>query len=176
MRLVALVAVLSLGFLGCTRGPNDSSIAAHADAPVDVGAPAPTLKAVAHNGTTVDLSELRGKSVVVYFYPKDETPGCTKEACAFRDAWESLAKRNVVLLGVSSDSAESHRAFAEHHRLPFLLLSDGDGRVAQAFGVPRVLGFTARQTFVIAPDGRIAHVHRNVDPMTHAAEIAAEIP
>ncbi len=171
----AFAALLSLN-AGCARGPHDSSIAAHAEAPVDVGSPAPTLRAIAHNGTTVDLAELRGRTVVVYFYPRDETPGCTTEACSFRDAWESLDKRKVVLLGVSSDNVESHRDFAKHHRLPFLLLSDADGRIAQAFGVPRVLGFTARQTFIIGPSGLITHVHRNVDPLTHAAEIGAEIP
>jgi thioredoxin-dependent peroxiredoxin len=162
--------------LGCARGPHDSSIAAHAETSVEVGSPAPTLRAVAHDGTTVDLAQLRGRPVVVYFYPKDETPGCTKEACAFRDAWERLAKRNVVLLGVSADSADSHRAFAAHYKLPFLLLSDADGRIAQAFGVPRVMTLSARQTFVIGPEGRVTHVHRSVDPLTHAAEIEAELP
>jgi thioredoxin-dependent peroxiredoxin len=173
---ISALACFALLTLGCARGPHDSSIVAHADASIEVGSPAPTLRAVAHDGTVVDLAELRGRPVVVFFYPKDETPGCTKEACSFRDAWERLSKRNVVLLGVSSDSAESHRAFVAHHKLPFLLLSDADGRIAQAFGVPRILTLTARQTFVIGPDGRIAHLHRSVDPVTHAAEIEAELP
>lgn len=172
----AALAFALLAAAGCARGPHDSSIAAHADAPVDVGSPAPTLHAIAHDGTDVDLAKLRGRSVVVFFYPKDETPGCTKEACSFRDAWEKLGKRNIVLLGVSADSAESHRSFAANHKLPFLLLSDADGRIGAAFGVPRVLGFSARQTFVIGPDGRVTHVHRSVDPLTHASEIEAEIP
>ena len=81
-----------------------------------------------------------------------------------------------MLLGGSSDSAEAHRAVVEHPKLPCLLLSDADGRIAEAFGVPRTLTLTARQTFVIGPDGRIAHLHRSVDPVTHAAEIEAELP
>ena len=165
--------------LGCTRTPHDSSIIAHAESPGAegaVGSLAPTLHAVAHNGSIIDLAALRGRPVIVYFYPKDESPGCTKQACALRDAWATLAKRNVVLVGVSSDNPESHRAFAEHHKLPFALLSDADGRIAGAFGVPRFLGFTARQTFVINAEGRITHVHRSVDPLTHAAELEAEVP
>ncbi len=175
-RSLAALVLTGLSFAGCARGPHDSSIVAHADASIEIGSPAPTLRAVAHDGTVVDLAELRGRTVVVFFYPKDETPGCTKEVCSFRDAWERLAKRNVVLVGVSADSAESHRAFVAHHKLPFLLLADANGNVARAFGVPRVLTLSARQTFVIGPDGRIAHVHRNVDPVTHAAEVEAELP
>jgi peroxiredoxin Q/BCP len=176
LRLLAAASCLALAACACKRGPHDSAVAASAAAEVQAGSPAPTLRAVAHDGTMVDLAELRGRSVVVYFYPKDETPGCTKEACSFRDAWDRLAKRNVALVGVSADDAESHRAFAAHHKLLFWLVSDADGRIASAFGVPRVFGLTARQTFVIGPDGRVAHVHRTVDPMTHAAEIEAEIP
>jgi peroxiredoxin Q/BCP len=175
-RLFAAAACLALAACACKRGPHDSAVAVTAEAPIAVGSPAPTFRAVAHDGTLVDLAELRGRPVVVYFYPKDETPGCTKEACAFRDAWDRLAKRNVALIGVSGDDAESHRAFAAHHRLPFALVSDADGRIASAFGVPRVFGLVARHTVVIGPDGRVTHVHRSVDPMTHAAEIEAEIP
>jgi peroxiredoxin Q/BCP len=176
LRVLAAASCLALAACACKRGPHDSAVAASAAAEVAVGSPAPTLRAVAHDGTVVDLAELRGRSVVVYFYPKDETPGCTKEACAFRDAWDRLAKRDVALIGVSADDAESHRAFAAHHRLPFWLVSDADGRIAGAFGVPRVFGLTARQTFVIGSDGRVTHVHRTVDPVTHASEIEAEIP
>jgi peroxiredoxin Q/BCP len=176
LRLLVAAASLALGACACKRGPHDSSIAVQADAPVTVGSPAPTFRAVAHDGTMVDLAELRGRPVVVYFYPKDETPGCTREACAFRDAWEKLAKRNVALIGVSGDDAASHRAFAERHKLPFWLVSDADGRIASAFGVPRVFGLTARHTIVIGRDGRVTHVHRSVDPMNHADEIDAEIP
>jgi peroxiredoxin Q/BCP len=175
-RLFAAAACLALAACACKRSPHDSAVAVTAEAPIAVGSAAPSFRAVAHDGTIVDLAELRGRPVVVYFYPKDETPGCTKEACAFRDAWDRLAKRNVALVGVSGDDAESHRAFAAHHRLPFALVSDADGRIAAAFGVPRVFGLAARHTVVIGPDGRVTHVHRSVDPMTHAAEIEAELP
>jgi peroxiredoxin Q/BCP len=138
---------------------------------VTVGRPPPRLAAKAHDGTSVDLASLQGKHVVVYFYPKDETPGCTKEACAFRDAWKELEKRGVVLVGVSADSDESHRAFAAHHKLPFLLVSDSQGKIAESFGVPFQGGFTARQTFVIGPDGNVKKIYRQVDVTAHAAQI-----
>jgi peroxiredoxin Q/BCP len=140
-----------------------------------VGKPAPALDAKAHDGTTVKLSALKGKSVVVYFYPKDETPGCTKEACAFRDAWGDLAKTNVVLVGVSTDTAESHKAFAAHHKLPFHLVSDADGAIAKSFGVPNNGGFLGRQTFVIDKDGNVKKVYREVDVSKHAAEVLADV-
>jgi len=175
-RVLAAASCLAFTACACKRGPHDSAVAVSAEVEVAIGGPAPTLRAVAHDGTVVDLTELRGRTVVLYFYPKDETPGCTKEACAFRDAWDRLAKRNVALVGISADDVDSHRAFASHHKLPFWLVSDADGRIASAFGVPRVFGLSARQTFVIAPDGRVKHVHRTVDPVTHAAEIEAEMP
>jgi peroxiredoxin Q/BCP len=140
-----------------------------------VGKPAPALDAKAHDGTAVKLSALKGKSVVVYFYPKDETPGCTKEACAFRDAWGDLAKTNVVLVGVSTDTAESHKAFAAHHKLPFHLVSDADGAIAKSFGVPNNGGFLGRQTFVIDKDGNVKKVYREVDVSKHAAEVLADV-
>lgn len=140
-----------------------------------VRSPAPDFSAKAHDGTDVRISALKGKPVVVYFYPKDETPGCTKEACAFRDAWNELAKTGVVLIGISSDTLESHKKFAEHHKLPFHLVSDADGSIAKAYGVPTTLGYTARQTFVIGPDGNLKKIYRSVDVSKHAAEIVADV-
>lgn len=142
---------------------------------VTVGKPAPALDAKAHDGTAIKLAALKGKPVVVYFYPKDETPGCTKEACAFRDAWSDLAKANVVLVGVSTDTAESHKAFAAHHKLPFHLVSDADGAIAKAYGVPNNGGFLGRQTFVIDKDGNVKKVYRDVDVSKHAAEVLADL-
>jgi peroxiredoxin Q/BCP len=110
----------------------------------------------------------------VYFYPKDETPGCTKEACAFRDAWDGLAKKGVVLIGVSSDTDASHKAFADHHKLPFLLVSDPNGDLAKAFGVPMKEGYIGRQSFVVGPDGNVKKVYRKVDVTVHAQEIMAD--
>ena len=120
-----------------------------------VGKPAPDFSATAQDGSTVHLATLKGKRVVVYFYPKDETPGCTKEACSFRDAWQSLSKTGAVLVGVSADTTDSHKAFAAHYQLPFLLVSDPDGKIASEYGVP-FSGYHQRQTIVIGADGKVA--------------------
>jgi peroxiredoxin Q/BCP len=144
-----------------------------ADAMLAEGAPAPALRKVAHDGTEVDLSALEGKPMLVYFYPKDSTPGCTKEACAFRDVWQRYEEAGVRLVGVSSDSDESHRAFAEEHRLPFPLIADEDHAWASAFGVETTLGMTSRDSFLIGPDGKVARVYRGVDPGVHAEEVLA---
>jgi peroxiredoxin Q/BCP len=135
----------------------------------------PDFSATASDGTPVHLAALKGKPVVVYFYPKDETPGCTAEACSFRDAWTSLSAKGVVLIGISADSDESHRGFAANHKLPFLLVSDTSGAIAAKFGVPVRGGYTARQSFVIGADGKVKKVYRTVDVGTHAAEIAADV-
>ncbi len=140
-----------------------------------VGDAAPDVTAKAHDGAELRLAALKGKPVVVYFYPKDETPGCTKEACAFRDAWKDLAKADVVLVGVSTDTEASHRAFAEHHGLPFHLVSDPDGKIASAFGVPNRAGYLARQTVVIGRDGKVKRIYRDVDVSKHAAEVLADL-
>src|SRR5438093_731294 len=115
-----------------------------------VGASAPDLNAVDASGHALRLSELRGHAAVVYFYPKDETPGCTKEACAFRDAWAKYQAAGVAIVGVSRDSEESHKAFREHHHLPFPLVADTDGGVQRAYGVPNgIFGLTARVSFLV---------------------------
>jgi peroxiredoxin Q/BCP len=142
---------------------------------IQEGAPAPDVKAKASDGKVIDLRALKGHPVVVYFYPKDETPGCTKEACAFRDAWNDLQKAGVVMIGVSTDTDESHRGFAEHHKLPFHLVSDADGAIAKAFGVPVEGGYTARQSFVIGADGNVKKIFRKVDVGAHAQEIMAAV-
>src|SRR3984957_12955033 len=112
------------------------SAAANTGADPLVGKPAPDFTAAAQDGPSVPLAALKGKPVVIYFYPKDETPGCTKEACSFRDSWDALAKKGVVMIGVSADTDDSHKAFAKNHKLPFLLVSDPDGKLAASFGVP----------------------------------------
>ncbi len=139
-----------------------------------VGKTAPDFTAAAHDGTSVHIAALKGKPVVLYFYPKDETPGCTKEACAFRDSWQAIAATGAVLVGVSGDSLESHRSFAAHHHLPFLLVSDPDGAIGRLYGVPFRL-FHQRQTFVIGADGTLRKVYRSVDVSTHAAEILGDL-
>ena len=142
---------------------------------LEVGKPAPDFTAKAHDGTDLHLAALKGKPVVVYFYPKDETPGCTKEACSFRDAWTQLGKKNAVLIGISADDDASHKKFAEHYKLPFHLVSDPDGAIAKSFGVPFSMGFAKRQTFVIGADGNVKKIYRTVDVTKHAAEIGADL-
>ena len=139
-----------------------------------VGKPAPDFTTTAQDGTPLHLAALKGKRVVLYFYPKDETAGCTKEACAFRDAWQSLAKTGAVLVGVSADTTESHKAFVAHYQLPFLLVSDPDGKIGGAFGVP-FTNHHQRQTVVIGADGKVVKVYRKVDVGVHAAQILADL-
>jgi len=124
-----------------------------------VGDSAPDFTAPDQDGNMQSLQSTRGKTLVLYFYPKDQTPGCTKEACSFRDAYEDFVQAGAVVIGVSSDSAESHKAFASGHRLPFLLLADTDDSVRQAFGVPKTLGIMpGRVTYVIDKEGIVRHV------------------
>jgi peroxiredoxin Q/BCP len=139
-----------------------------------VGTSAPDFTATAQNGKSVHLAALKGRPVVLYFYPKDETAGCTKEACSFRDAWQPLVKTGAVLVGISADTLDSHRAFTEHWKLPFLLVSDPDGAIAQLYGVP-FHGVHKRQTIVIGPDGKIAKVYRSVDVSVHAQEVLGDL-
>jgi thioredoxin-dependent peroxiredoxin len=133
-------------------------------------------------GNSVALSDFRGRKVVLYFYPKDDTPGCTAEACGFRDANDRIASRNALVVGISPDSEESHRGFMEKLGLPFLLLSDQDHAVAEAYGAwgeKTLHGKTTvgilRSTFVIDEQGRVARVFRKVTADGHAEEVLAAL-
>ncbi|MBS0211339.1 MAG: peroxiredoxin [Planctomycetes bacterium] len=124
-----------------------------------IGDPAPNFTAEAHDGTKVSLAALRGRPVVVYFYPKDNTSVCTAQACAFRDSYEDFVKAGATVIGISSDSLESHRQFAAERKLPFLLVSDADGSLRRAFAVPKTLGIIpGRVTYVIDGQGIVRHV------------------
>jgi peroxiredoxin Q/BCP len=127
---------------------------------IQAGDPAPDFAAQAHNGQQVRLADHRDNRVVVlYFYPKDGTPVCTKEACGFRDAYDEFARAGAVVIGVSGDSTERHRAFANEQRLPFLLVSDQDGSLRKAYRVPKALGILpGRVTYVIDKSGIVRHV------------------
>jgi peroxiredoxin Q/BCP len=138
---------------------------------LQVGDPAPRLTLTLQDGKTVDLGSLKGKQVAVYFYPKDDTPGCTVEAQGIRDEWQAFEKAGVHVFGVSGQDASSHTAFIEKHKLPFDLVVDPDGAVAKAFGVPFSGGKAARQTFLIGADGKIKQVWRSVTPQAHAKEL-----
>ena len=147
-----------------------------------VGDPAPDFDAVLDNGETVSLSQFKGKNVVLYFYPKDNTPGCTREACDFRDNISSLEDKNTVVLGVSPDSVKSHQKFKDKFELPFPLISDEAKDVAQAFGVWRekkMYGKTrmgiVRSTFIIGPDGLIAKAYDSVKVAGHVEDVIANL-
>jgi len=137
------------------------------------GALAPEMVGIAADGSQVALSASRGRAAIVYFYPKDATPGCTKEACAFRDAFKQYQARQVTIFGVSRDSDEVHQEFRAQHALPFPLVSDADGSIAQAYGVPSPLGMSSRVSFLIGPDGKVVRVWPDVDPGIHAHEVLA---
>ncbi len=139
-----------------------------------VGDQAPDFGLESELGKTVTLSQFRGsKNVVLYFYPKDETMGCTREACGFRDRYESFAELGAEVLGVSSDSADSHRRFASHHQLPFTLLSDPKKTVRKLYGVPSNMGFVpGRVTYVIDKSGVVRHIFNSqMHPEEHVNEV-----
>ena len=143
-----------------------------------VGKPAPDFKLPATSGGDITLSQLKGKTVVLYFYPKDETPGCTHEACDFRDHTADLEKAGVVVLGVSNDDIPSHLKFKEHEKLPFTLLSDTDAKVSKQYGVYGTRTYSGvaytgiyRTTFVIDKRGRIAKVWPKVNVDGHVADV-----
>ncbi|HIK29501.1 MAG: peroxiredoxin [Oscillatoriaceae bacterium SKW80] len=137
-----------------------------------VGTAAPAFTAKDTNGNTVKLSDFAGKILVLYFYPKDDTPGCTKEACSFRDSWSAYLNKGIAVVGVSRDDETSHKKFTEKYQLPFPLLADVDGAITRAYDV--VKGDKAKRvTYVIDRIGRIAQVYEGdtLNPETHAQDI-----
>jgi peroxiredoxin Q/BCP len=140
-----------------------------------VGSPAPDVVGTDAKGATFKLSaetKKAGKFAIVYFYPKDDTPGCTKEACAFRDAFDKFVAAGVTIFGVSRDAEPSHKAFQQKYTLPFPLVADTSGAVQKAYHVPNsVWGTTKRVSFLIGPDGKIARVFPDVDPGVHAKDL-----
>jgi len=145
---------------------------------VSVGQAAPEFELPDQNGQLHSLEDYREQWVVLYFYPKDETPGCTTEACEFRDNIFAFKDLNAQILGVSLDDVDSHKGFAENHGLPFPLLADSDGVVSTAYGVKtRMFGMeiAKRQTFVVGPDGKIAKHYTEVKPAEHAKQVLADL-
>jgi len=144
--------------------------------------PAPEIELPDQDGATRRLSELRGKWVLVYFYPRDDTPGCTLEACGVRDEWARFRAAGVEVLGISADSSKSHRKFADKYSLPFTLLADTEKRVIQAWGawgrkkfMGREFDGILRQSFLVDPRGLLAKVYPKVKPAEHAAEVLADV-
>ena len=146
------------------------------------GEVAPEFSAAANGGGKISLADFKGKNVILYFYPKDDTPGCTKEACAFRDDFAAFKEKGAVVLGVSTDPVASHDKFVEKFNLPFTLLADEDRQIVTAYGVWGEKSFlgrkyqgTNRVTFLIGPDGRIRKIWPKVKPEEHAREVLAAL-
>lgn len=155
-----------VSFVGCLLG-------------LSSGDRAPDFKASNQDGKMVHLSSLTGKPILIYFYPKDDTPGCTKEACQFRDEYSKFKKLGAVVLGISTQDSKSHQSFRLKHQLPFDLLVDKDGSIAEKYGIKKtsILGFhfLSRQSVLIGADGKIVKFYSEVNPNTHANEVLADL-
>ncbi len=173
-RRLALISLISLGALafGCGQPKRPDG----GEGLLPVGAQAPDLEGINKDGKSLRLGASSDKFKVVYFYPRDGTPGCTKEACAFRDAYAKLDAAGVLVFGVSKDSRASHAAFAKEHSLPFYLTADESGAVLKAYGVGSTLGMASRVTFLVGRDNRVLKVFPNVDPAVHVDEVLAALP
>lgn len=143
-----------------------------------LGKPAPDFKLKNSYGDLVSLDEFKGEWLLVFFYPKDDTPGCTKEACSLRDNYSDIKKLNANVVGISIDSSDSHKDFKEKYNLPFMLLSDPDGETAKKYGSLNnffIFKLAKRQSFIIDPEGTIRRVYRDVSPSNHAQEIKEDL-
>lgn len=169
--LVRAVGVLVIvpAVLGCGASQADNAAMA-----AEVGSVAPDLSGADQAGTMRRIADEHGHPLVVYFYPRDGTPGCTKEACAFRDTWDRFKAAGVQIYGVSADDQKSHEQFAKEQKLPFPILADPAHTWSQGFHVPTRLGMDARVSFLIDPSGKVAKVYPNVDPALHADEVLAD--
>ena len=158
LKSAALVLMATLGVFGANLNP---------------GAPAPPFEARDQAGKTIRLADFRGtKTVVLYFYPKDDTPGCTAEACSLRDAYDAILATGAVVLGVSADNETSHVAFAAKYHLPFSILADPDKKIISDYGVKvPVLGIAKRWTFIIDKQGSIRHIINDVDTKNHDQQV-----
>jgi thioredoxin-dependent peroxiredoxin len=149
---------------------------------LEIGSPAPEFSLPDAQGNLIRLADFLGQRVVLYFYPRDNTPGCTKEACGFRDTYSEYQTAQVAILGISTDDAKSHQKFITKYQLPFPLLCDNDAQVATAYGSYGLKKFMGkefmgvhRQTFLIGMDGRIEKIYRKVKPESHPGEILADL-
>jgi thioredoxin-dependent peroxiredoxin len=142
----------------------------------EIGQPAPDFTLKDQAGVSHTLSDYRGEWVLVYFYPKDDTPGCTTEACSFRDRYEEIRQSSLKIFGISTDDVSSHEKFAEKYNLPFDLLADPDGQVVQEYGVKQpLINIAKRHSFLIDPDGIIRKIYEKVTPADHPEEILADL-
>jgi peroxiredoxin Q/BCP len=164
------IALIILGILALRSAPPSSYLV--------LGEAAPALDLLDQNGQRQRLEDYRGQWLVLYFYPKDDTPGCTTEACQFRDDYYRIKALDAVVIGVSPDDVVSHKAFADKYQLPFPLLADDEKKLAEVYGVLSGLGpikFASRQSFIIDPQGRVARHYARVSPGGHAGEIIRDL-
>jgi peroxiredoxin Q/BCP len=174
MRTLLLAVTLTLTLAGAARAQDAAAVSSS----VKVGDRAPDFSVQDHTGQTVKLADLKGKRVVLYFYPKADTPGCTKEGCAFRDLASEYEKKGVVVFGVSRDPVEANAKFAEKFHFPFRLLCDVDGKLTTAYGavMAKRPAFARRNTYVIGPDGKVEKVLIDVNPVQSPREILDALP
>jgi peroxiredoxin Q/BCP len=170
-RLATLGLLSALSFGACSSEKHANEAPSKHEL-VAVGSEVPSLVRMDQKGQVVSLRSTT--PTLVYFYPKDGTPGCTKEACAFRDAWQSYQEAGLRVIGVSSDSEKDHRAFAEEHGLPYSLVSDPEHVWSDAFGVGTFMGLDSRVSFLIDGAGKVVKAYRDVDPGVHAKEVLAD--
>jgi len=142
---------------------------------LSVGSPAPQFETDSSDGTLFRLKDRIGHWTALYFYPKDDTPGCTQQACAFRDGIDVIRKQGAEVHGVSKDTIESHKKFTEKYKLNFPLLADPEGKIIRMYGISGVFGYAKRWTFLIGPDLVIRVIQKDVDPMMNAKSVAAEL-
>jgi thioredoxin-dependent peroxiredoxin len=172
LKIIFYISVLVLAFLGYRYYNSNHS------SPLKVGQDAPTFTLPDANGNSVSLSQYAGQWVVLYFYPKDDTPGCTKEACHFRDDMHKLEQLGAKVIGVSVDDSESHAEFSKKYALPFPLLSDVDGTVASQYQALTNLGpvkIAKRYTYLIDPNGKFAKIYLDVDTSKHSQQIIDDL-
>jgi thioredoxin-dependent peroxiredoxin len=171
---LSVASMCGLALFGCNRQPSsehgivESSLLAK-------GKDLPDLVGIDQLGKEQRLKSNVGRITLVYFYPKDGTPGCTKQACAFRDVWQRFEQAGVALYGVSRDDRASHEKFASEHKLPFPLIADAEGKWATAFGVPSTLGMSRRVSFLFDKFGKVAYVYDKVDPGIHADQVLRDV-
>ncbi|MCH9852759.1 MAG: peroxiredoxin [Alphaproteobacteria bacterium] len=143
---------------------------------LELNQPAPDFSGTSNNNETISLKDFKGKYLVIFFYPKDDTPGCTIESCEFRDLNSDFEEINTAIIGISPDAVESHQEFIEKFSLNFPLLADTDQKIQQAYDVPTLdKGYLERSTFLIAPDGTIAQIWRNVNVLGHVNDVLSTI-
>jgi len=177
MGWVILVGVAGAGLLSGALSSSQNRALAGDHRALEEGSAAPGFEAQNQDGETRKLSDHAGKWVLLYFYPKDDTPGCTKQACRLRDDYKQFKDAGVVIYGISRQGAESHRAFRAKHKLPFDLLVDEKGEIGKLYGIGSIplVGMYKRQSVLIDPKGKIARFMDSVDPETHAQAILEQI-